>query len=60
MHFAAYLPDTYRRVELNSETEQEARHRAAMLLDTKREHSITLIECPQRVSIAELEADTED
>ena len=60
MHYTAYVDYPYRRVEVDADTYNEAEHRAAMLLDTRREHSIVLIECPQPCTIAELIADTED
>ena len=60
-HFVAYLDTPHRRVELDAETFNEAQHRAALLLDTRRERSIYLIETSEpKHSMAELIEDTED
>jgi len=60
MHYIAYLDHPNRRVEVEGETFLAAQHQAAMLLSTRREHDIYLIETPQRYTIAEFEADTEE
>ena len=58
MHYVAYLDNPNRRVEVDADTFLAAQHQAAVLLDTKRERDIYLVETPQPVTIAELEADT--
>lgn len=61
MHYVAYLDTPHRRVEVDAETFNEAQHRAALLLDTRRERSIYLIEMPKaKHSIANLIEDTEE
>jgi hypothetical protein len=60
MHYVAYLYNPHRRVEVDGDTFAEARHQAAMLLDTRRERDIYMIETPQPVTTAELEEDTKE
>jgi hypothetical protein len=62
-HYVAYLNTVYqhRRVEGEVENVQDARHNAAMMLDTKREDAIHLYtyEEESKHSLADLVADTE-
>lgn len=58
-HYVAYLNHPYRRIELDADDHLSARHRAAMLLDTRRADAIELIECPAKHSAEDLIADTE-
>ena len=58
MYFVAYLDNC--RVEVDADNFLSARHNAALLLSTRREDAIHLIECTQNCSLAELQADTED
>ena len=56
MYFVAYLDNC--RVEVDADNFLSARHNAALLLSTRREDAIHLIECTQNCSLAELQADT--
>lgn len=61
MHYVAYLDNPNRRVELDAETFIQAQHKAAIMLDTRRECDIDLIACPTvKTMTADLIADTEE
>jgi hypothetical protein len=59
-HYVGYLNNPNRRVEVDAVNYIAAQHQAAILLGTRRERDIYLIECTQPSSIADLIADTEE
>ena len=59
-HYAAYIDNPNRRVEVDAVNYIAAQHQAAILLGTKRVHDVQLIECTEPCSIADLIADTEE
>ena len=60
-HFAAYIDNPNRRVEVEGVNRITAQRQAAMLLDTKRVHDIILIECTEPLcTVQDLIDDTKE